>query len=77
MHLELPQDIIDRVHRRTASGYATTEADVIRKALDSLDWQDNERIAIQEGIASWHAGDAVSLDEFDSDFRSRNGISES
>lgn len=75
MQIELPQDLVDRVLRRTASGYASSEADVIRMALDSLDWQDQERLAIQEGIASWHAGETQSLDEFDCEFRSSNGIS--
>ena len=51
-----------------------TEADVIRRALDSLDWQDRERQAIQEGINAWHAGDTQSFDDFDADFRAKNGI---
>lgn len=74
MHLELPADIIERVQKRAAAGNGATEAEVIRQALDSLDWQDQERQAIQEGIDAWRAGDVQNLDEFDAEFRTTNGI---
>jgi Arc/MetJ-type ribon-helix-helix transcriptional regulator len=75
MQLELPQDLIERVQLRAAAGHGVSEADVIRKALDSLDWHDQERRAIQEGIDAWRAGDVQDLDEFDREFRAKNGIS--
>jgi Arc/MetJ-type ribon-helix-helix transcriptional regulator len=74
MHIELPQDLIQRVQRRTAAGEGITEAEVIRKALDALDWQDNERKAIQAGIDAMREGRVQDFDEFDRDFRERNGI---
>jgi predicted transcriptional regulator len=74
MHLELPQELIDRVQQRTAATAGTTEADVIRQALDSLDWYDQERLAIEEGIDAWRAGDVRGLAEFDRVFRAKNGI---
>ena len=74
MHLELPQDLIERVHLRAASGQGATEADVIRQALDSLDWHDQERCAIQEGIDAWRKGDVQDFAEFDREFRVKNGI---
>jgi Arc/MetJ-type ribon-helix-helix transcriptional regulator len=74
MHLELPQELIDRVQQRTAATAGATEADVIRQALDSLDWHDQERLAIEEGIDAWRAGDVRDLAEFDRDFRAKNGI---
>jgi predicted transcriptional regulator len=74
MQIELPQDIAERVQRRAAAGCGTTEADVIRQALDSLDWRDQERQAIQEGIDAWRAGDTQELDDFDAEFRAKNGI---
>jgi hypothetical protein len=74
MHLELPQELIDRVHQRTAATAGATEADVIRQALDSLDWHDQERLAIEEGIDAWRAGDVRDLAEFDREFRAKNGI---
>jgi hypothetical protein len=75
MQIELPRDIIERVRRRAASAKSATEADVIRQALDSLDWLDQERHAIQEGIDAWRNGDVQDLDEFDREFRAKNGIS--
>lgn len=75
MHLELPQDLIERVHQRAAAGQGATEADVIRQALDSLDWHDQERRAIQEGIDAWRKGDVQDFAEFDREFRVKNGIS--
>ena len=74
MHVELPQDLVERVQKRAAAGYGETVADVIRRALDSLDWHDQERQAIQEGIDAWRAGDTQELDDFDAEFRTKNGI---
>jgi predicted transcriptional regulator len=74
MHIDLPQDFIQRVQQRAASGQGMTEADVIRKALDTLDWHDAERMAIQEGIDAMNAGRVQGLDEFDGEFRQKNGI---
>lgn len=73
MHLELPQDLIERVQQRTAAQGAT-DADVIRQALDSLDWQDQERQAIIEGIQAWRKGDVQEFAEFDREFRAKNQI---
>jgi predicted transcriptional regulator len=73
VHIELPQDLVERVQKRAAAANGA-EADVIRQALDSLDWQDRERQAIQEGIDAWRAGDTQDFDEFDATFRAENGI---
>jgi hypothetical protein len=74
MEIDLPQDIIDRVQLRTAARNGVSEADVIRQALDSLDWQDQERMAIQEGIDAWREGDVQDLDAFDAEFRAKNNV---
>lgn len=74
MQIDLPADIVERVHRRAAASSGSTEADIIRKALDSLDWHDQERRAIQEGIDAWRAGDFQNLDDFDAAFRTSNGL---
>jgi hypothetical protein len=74
MQIELPHDIVDRDQKRAAADNGATEAEVIRKTLDSLDWQDQERQAIQEGIDAWRAGDTQKLDQFDAEFRAKNGI---
>jgi len=74
MHIDLPQDILERVQKRAAIDNLESAAAVIRKALDSLDWQDKERQAIQHGIEAWRAGDTQDLDQFDAEFRAENGI---
>jgi Arc/MetJ-type ribon-helix-helix transcriptional regulator len=74
MQIDLPQDILQRVQVRVGTGAGSTEAEVIRKALDSLDWQDQERQAIQQGIDAWRAGNTRNFDEFDAEFRAQNGI---
>jgi predicted transcriptional regulator len=74
MHIELPRDLVERVQKRAAAANGASEAEVIRQALDSLDWQDQERQAIQEGIDAWQAGDTQDFDEFDAEFRAQNGI---
>jgi hypothetical protein len=75
MHLDLPQDIIERVRRRTAEATGQTEADVIRRALDSLDRQEGERIAIQQGIDAWRHGQVRDFGDFDREFRTSCDIS--
>jgi len=74
MQIDLPQDLIDRVQQRTVAVPGVTQADVIRKALDSLDWCDQERQAIQAGIDAWRADDVRDFDEFDREFRAKNNI---
>ena len=69
MQIDLPQDLVERVQKRAAAANGASEAEVIRQALDSLDWQDQERQAIQEGIDAWRAGDAQNFEEFDANFR--------
>jgi len=69
MQIDLPQDVIDRVKQRTVSGNGVIEADVIRQALDSLDRQDQERLAVQEGIDAMNDGRVRDFDDFDREFR--------
>ena len=73
MEINLPQDLITRV-QRVAALQGATEADVIRRAMDSLDWMEKERQAVQEGIDAWHSGDVQDFESFDRDFRKKNGI---
>jgi hypothetical protein len=74
MHIDLPQDLIERLQKRAAAANGASEAEVIRRALDSLDWRDRERQAIQEGIDAWRAGDTQDFDDFDTEFRAKNGV---
>jgi predicted transcriptional regulator len=74
MQINLPQDLFERLQVRVASTKAGSEADIIRQALDSLDWQEGELQAIREGIDDWRAGRIQDFDEFDAEFRAQNGI---
>jgi predicted transcriptional regulator len=75
MQIDLPQDVIDRVRLRAALDRLESEVKVIRKALDALDWQDQERRAIREGIEAMNEGRVRDFDDFDREFRENNGIS--
>ena len=74
MNIDLPQDLIERVQQHVAILPGANEADVIRKALDSLDWQDGERQAIQEGIVAMNEGRVQDFEQFDREFRQEHGI---
>ena len=74
MQIDIPQDLYDRVSKHAALLSGASNADVIRKALDSLDWLDCERRAIQTGIDAWRSGDSQDFGSFDRDFRSNNSI---
>lgn len=75
MHIDLPQDVVDRLRLRADEDRGVTEVDVIRCALDSLDWQDSERCAIQQGIDAMREGRMRDFDDFDQEFRDDGGIS--
>lgn len=45
--------------------HGISEAEVIRKALDSLDWADQERQAIESGIVAWQSGDVQDFKSFE------------
>ncbi len=72
MQIELPDEIVRRVKQRAAAG--VSEAEVIRKGLDALDFQDNERAAIQEGIDAMNEGRVQDFEQFNREFREKNGI---
>ena len=74
MQIDLPSELVQRVQRRAAMLSSGSEADVIRKALDSLDLLDEEGNAIQIGIEAWQRGDTQPLADFDAEFRIRNRI---
>ena len=74
MQINLPDDLTQRVKQRAAVTAGVSEVDVIRKGLDALDWQDSERVAIAEGIDAMNEGRVQDFDEFDREFRAKNGI---
>jgi hypothetical protein len=42
MQIELPEELMVRVLKRTAPALGVTESDVIKEALDLLDWADQD-----------------------------------
>lgn len=74
MQIELPDDLAERVKQLAAIEKLESEVEVIRKALDLLDWRGKERQAIQQGINAWRDGDTQAFDQFDVEFRAQNNI---
>ncbi len=75
MSYQLPPDVQQRIQTRLESGADKRSQDeILRHALDALDWQDEECIAIQEGIHDMEAGRVRPLREFDKEFRDRKNI---
>ena len=74
MTYQLPPEIDQRIQSQLALGIYSTPAEVLTSALDALDERNRERRAIQEGIDAWRAGDTQELDDFDAEFRAKNGI---
>jgi len=64
-------DIDERtvLEQAAAAGFATPEL-----YIQSLLERDAERLAIQEGIDSYKAGRHRPFDEFEQEFRERNGL---
>lgn len=73
MQIELPEDICERI-RRVAENQGSPLADIVRRALDSLEWYESERAAIQIGLDALDAGRFRDFDDFDREFRKENGI---
>jgi len=74
MLYQLPPDIQQRLQIRIQNGTDSSQDDILRHALDALDWQDEERIAIQEGIDDMEAGRVRPLREFDREFRDQKNV---
>jgi predicted transcriptional regulator len=74
MLLDLPQDLVSRLQQRVQASPGASEADVIRAALDSLDWREAERAAIAHGLEAMQAGRVRPFEEFDREFRARHGM---
>jgi predicted transcriptional regulator len=74
MTIQLPTDLEERINMRLQNATGATISDVLRNALDALDSQDQENLAIQEGLDDLENGRLISLREFDRDFRTRHNI---
>lgn len=69
MQLDLPINDASINHQAAAAGFETVEL-----YLQSLVERDAERLAIQQGIDDYEAGRHRPFDDFDRDFRERNGL---
>lgn len=73
MQIDLPEELLTRVRRRTAPTEGLTEADVIKEALDLLDWADEDNPSeetlayslevIDRSMADIAAGRVLSVNE--------------
>lgn len=49
-------------------------AEAIREAFDSLEYRDVELAAVRTGLEAADAGRSKSLEQFNRDFRTQNGL---
>jgi len=66
--LSVSADLHSRLQAFVDTGKYATEADVVRAALDALDFQTTDVAAIQEGTDDFQAGRFRSLEEVLSEF---------
>ncbi|MGY8768572.1 MAG: hypothetical protein ACKVH8_09115 [Pirellulales bacterium] len=69
MQIDMPNDLLQRIQQRVASTSSASEIETIRQALDALDRQDQEQLAIQAGVDSMNNGRVQDFGEFDRAFR--------
>jgi len=74
MSYQFPPDVEELVRKQMKSGDFATEDDLLREALSSLDRMREDLAAIEAGLADVDPGRVRSFDEFDREFRTRNGI---
>ncbi|PHS19038.1 MAG: hypothetical protein COA78_01355 [Blastopirellula sp.] len=75
MQIDIPNDLLQRIQQRVASTNSESEIDTIRQALDALDRQDKECLAIQAGIDAMNQGRVKSFQDFDHAFREKHKLS--
>ena len=74
MAYQFPPELDELVKRQLATGQYDSEDDVLLDALRSLQRQQDDLAAIEEGIEDMEAGRVKPLREFDREFRKRNNI---
>jgi putative addiction module CopG family antidote len=74
MSVDLAPDVWNEIQRLLASGTYATADEVLREALAALRSCEREVMAIKEGIDDMEAGRVMPLQEFDREFRRRNGL---
>ncbi|MBY0587181.1 hypothetical protein K2X85_08395 [bacterium] len=76
MAYQFPPDVEELVRKQMQSGEFASEDDLIREALRTLDRTRDDLAAIESGLADVDAGRVRPFEEFDREFRARNGISD-
>lgn len=74
MTIQIPADLEERINLRLQTESGATVDDILRKALDSLDYHEQEVTAIQQGLDDLENGRVTPLRDFDRDFRLRHNI---
>ena len=73
MSYQFPPDVEKLVQEQMQQGQYATEDDVLRDALFRLAQYREDTAAIAEGIEDMEAGRYRSFEEFDAEFRQKNG----
>lgn len=79
MQINLTPELAERLRHyagRELDGRRLSEVEIIGRALDLLDAEEQEVAAIQAGIDDWQAGRVRPFDEFDREFRLKHGIAD-
>jgi len=76
MAYQFPPDVEELVRKQMQSGAFASEDDLLREALRTFNHVRDDLAAIEAGLADAHAGRARPIEEFDRDFRARNGITD-
>ena len=85
MQIDLPTDLFERLRERVQGNPELSEADVVRHALDTLDWLDNEQAApeqleqilhdLDQSMAEIQSGKSLDLQAAKSQVEAGLGIS--
>ncbi len=67
--IEIPLELFERLRQRSPD-----PVEAIREALDQMDYRDREVAAIKAGLEAADAGRVKNLEQFEHDFRARNGL---
>ncbi|REK11959.1 MAG: hypothetical protein DWQ37_13130 [Planctomycetota bacterium] len=84
MHYQFPPDVEKLVREQMAKGSFSSEDDLLREALKTLDARNNVVIeedtavveGIRRGLSDAAAGRSRSFDDFDTDFRAKHDLSD-
>ncbi len=76
MAYEFPPDVEELIRKPMQSGEFASEDELLREALYAFDRARADLAAIEGGLRDVDAGRVRPVEDFDRDFRTRNGISD-